>query len=345
MKPDELENTYKAARVSSRPCVVIGICTFQRNDLLLDLLTSIEAQTGSVAADVSLVIVDNNPVPSVPHARVNSATKFRCEIVHEPRAGLVHARNRLFEIADSIGADWLIGTDDDVVVAEDWLSQWIKGIDAVDGDILLGSINLSFSDGVSPFIPQRPFSMPQAGKAPRVLATGNYAVSKKVFSQTGGLGLRFHHDFNQIGGEDAEFFLRAKRQHGTPPYGWPHALIYEEQRGNRLTLRYHLNRTLCTQLNGFYIAALHRREGLLEKPAPLALMLTRRTIKSFGKSMIALSVGVLRLPFTPKGGQQTIGIGLEHLARAFAIAPYLLGTRYRRYGVAAPESTEHPSTS
>jgi hypothetical protein len=322
-----------AARRSSRPVIAVGICTFQRNDLLLDLLKTIDVQTGAVEADVSVLIIDNNPRPSVPQDKVLAATKYKVTVVHEPRPGLVNARNRLFELAEETGAEWLIGTDDDMTVAKDWLSQWIKGIKELSADIMLSDINSTYSGTISSFVPQRQSARPELGKPPRILATGNYAISRSVFSQKRGLGLRFHPDFNQIGGEDSEFFLRAKRQHGIVIAGWPNAIAHEEKSGHRLTLRYHLHRTLCAQMCGFYIAALHRKHRIIENPAPLGLMLTRRTINSVGSSLYVLSLGLLTLPFAPARGQRTIGIGLEHLSRAFAVLPFLFGKSYRRYGL------------
>lgn len=332
----------KAARISSRPFVAVGICTFQRTEPLIELLESIGAQTGQIDADVVILIVDNNPTPSVPQDRVRKSTPYNVRIVHEPRTGLVHARNRLFELAEETGADWLIGVDDDATVAKDWLAQWMQGTSKMEAKILLSDIQLMFSDAVSPFIPQRQFAQPAEGKPPRVLATGNYAISREVFARNGGLGLRFHPDFNHIGGEDAEFFLRAKRQHGIVLSGWPNARVYEKQRGHRLTLRYHLNRTLCTQMCGYYIAALHRKDHILKKPRPMAIMLTRRTIRSIGKGLAALTSGALTLPFDRSLGKKTIGIGLEHMTRAYAVVPYLFGKASRRYGVVSSTSTEPP---
>jgi hypothetical protein len=220
-----------------------------------------------------------------------------------------------------------------MTVAKDWLSQWIKGIKELSAEIMLSDINLTYSGTTSSFIPQRQSAKPELGKPPRILATGNYAISRTVFAQKRGLGLRFHPDFNQIGGEDSEFFLRAKRQHGIVIASWPNAIAYEKQRGHRLTLSYHLNRTLSAQTCGFYIAELHRKNRIIENPAPLGLMLTRRTIKSVGSGLYVLSLGLLTLPFATARGQRMIGLGLEHLSRAFAVLPFLFGKSYRRYGV------------
>lgn len=299
---------------------------------MIELLESIGAQTGEIDADVVILIVDNNPRPSVPLDLLREITPYNVTVVHEPRSGLVHARNRLFALAEETGADWLIGVDDDVIVAPDWLSEWIRGPNAAGTDILIGSVELKFHASASPYLSRRPFSNPEVGKEPRVLATTNYAISQRVFSQSNGMGLRYHPSFNQIGGEDAEFFLRAKRQHGCAPKGWPDARVTEAQNGRRGTLRYHLNRTLCSQMNAYYIAALHRRDKLMNKPAPLALMLIRRTVRNLVRGLLHLGTGVATLPFSRTAAQQTIGMGLSYVTRAFAVVPYILGKKYRRYG-------------
>jgi glycosyltransferase involved in cell wall biosynthesis len=334
------QKKQKAARGSPRPFVVIGICTFQRNDLLIALLESISHQTGPIEAEISIVIVDNNPTPSVPQERIRRAASYQCQIVHEPRTGLIHARNRLFEVVEAAGADWMIGVDDDATVAEDWLSQWLRGINTAKADIFVGAIRPVYADNASPYISRRDLSIPKEGETPVVLTTANYAVSKKVFSRTAGVGLRYHPDFNQMGGEDAELMLRAKRQYSIVNHGWPRALVYEEQGGERLTLRYHLKRTFCTQLNGFYISVLHRKDGILNNAAPLPVMLTRRTIRNFVKGVFALISGVVMLLFVRKDGQERIGQGLANFARVLSIFPFLFGATIRRYGITTPNGSE-----
>lgn len=169
-------------------------------------------------------------------------------------------------------------------------------------------------------------------------STGPIVLSGAVesYPEQDQLCLNSCHIFNPLtvtGGEDSEFFLRAKRQHGIVIASWPNAIAYEKQRGHRLTLSYHLNRTLSAQTCGFYIAELHRKNRIIENPAPLGLMLTRRTIKSVGSGLYVLSLGLLTLPFATARGQRMIGLGLEHLSRAFAVLPFLFGKSYRRYGV------------
>ncbi|WP_342070774.1 glycosyltransferase family 2 protein [Yoonia algicola] len=335
-KPYSCIQDQEAAGKPLRPSVVIGVCTYKRNDRLQELIKSLNSQTGPIEADVSLLIVDNNQVPSVSHDLVGSDTHFPYQILHERKAGLANARNRLFETADASGAEWLIGVDDDELLETSWLSEWIRGINSASREILIGEVSLEYPINASPYIPRRPIAKPDAPKKSFVLGTGNYAVSQKVFSQDRGIGMRFSAEFNEIGGEDAEMILRAKRQHGLAYQRWPYPAVREEQRGDRLKLRYHLTRAIHTQRNGFHIAALHRRNKTLKNATPLAVMLTRRTSKSLVRGVSNLSVGVFWLPFERKTGQQKIGIGLEHLARAWAIIPFVLGIKRRRYGASEP---------
>ncbi|KQI73158.1 hypothetical protein AN191_04540 [Loktanella sp. 5RATIMAR09] len=307
---------------------------------MLELLESIGGQTGQIDADIVILIVDNNPIPTVPRDRVRNSTPYSFRVVHEPQTGLVHARNRLFDLAEEADADWLIGVDDDVIAEPDWLSEWIRGLNVADTDILIGSVELTFHASASPYLSRRPFSNPETGKEPRVLATTNYAISQRVFARSKGLGLRYHPAFNQIGGEDAEFFLRAKRQYRYVTHGWPSALVTEAQNGDRGTLLYHLNRTLCTQMNAYYIAALHRRDKLMDKPAPLAFVLIRRTVRNLVRGLLRLGAGIATLPSSRTAAQQTIGMGLSDMTRAFAVVSYLLGKKYRRYGNTATHGTD-----
>jgi len=144
--------------------------------------------------------------------------------------------------------------------------------------------------------------------------------------------LRFDLSFNECGGEDLEFFLRAERAHDWLPYWLPDAIVYENWAGERATLRYRLKRTLRIQISAYQVAQLHRRLGIhgsrLGNMARLLLRINRHTIYGAFGMLCGLAV----FPFQPCKGRHLIGGALERGARAIAFLPFVFQMTPIAYG-------------
>ena len=314
----------------SQPFLLIGVCTRGRPELLERLLRSLAANKLPETHKAALLVVDNNPTPTVERGYVEQLTGFSVHVVHQPKAGLVNARNALFDAAETLGADWLIGIDDDEWVAPDWLVQWCRGIATGASQILVGRAELIHEDGGNIFRARRQFRDVTAGVPSRLFGTCNYAVGKSVFSTVEGLGLRFDGRFNTSGGEDAELMLRAKRKHNVVPYGWPYALAFEERTGPRAHLRYALRRSMQDRIVALKIARLHREMGLVR--GHILLLAAKRTSDSLIFGCGRLALGIIRLPLGRQRFGQDVGLALEHFARVLAVIPFLAGKDTVTYG-------------
>lgn len=242
--------------------IIIGICTRQRNVLLRRLIDCICTQPVPAACDVLVLVVDNNDAPMVQPVLKDMATDFPIDVVHEPKVGLVHARNRALVEASARKADWFIGVDDDEWVAEDWLAQFIRGFQTLDRPILLGPCEYVHGAGLSPYLGPMRFPVRKAGQRPSVYATNNFALRRDVFDPEHGPALRFNPRFNESGAEDTEFLLRAQRLHGWTPASWPDAVVYESWDGPRNTLYHRMRREWRVRRTWHGIAWLHTRMGL-----------------------------------------------------------------------------------
>jgi glycosyltransferase involved in cell wall biosynthesis len=115
------------------------VCTYNRADSLKDTLDSLVRQR--VPDDVSwnVIVVDNNSTDHtqemVSRYRDNGCVGIR--YVFEGRQGLSQARNTGISEADS---EYVLFTDDDVVVAEDWVAQAIAAFRETDADIVGGRV-------------------------------------------------------------------------------------------------------------------------------------------------------------------------------------------------------------
>lgn len=334
---DHFDVDLRAAPEPVQPFYLIGICTRGRTTLLQRLLLSLAEQSDADLTRVEILVVDNNDEPMVLPEWCAERSRFPVHVTHEPNAGLAHARNHLFDVADDLQADWVLGIDDDEWVDPTWLSEWIRGISRNESDILIGKAELIHEPDGSIFRTLRQFKTPLAGEPATLLGTCNYAINKTVFSKVRGLGLRFHPLFNETGGEDGEFMRRAKRMHNVTPYGWPHARAYEERSGQRAGVRYMLRRLMQDRINSYTIANLHHEMGIMEGELPFAFMVLKRTNNSLIYGAGRCLLGIAKLPMGPLNAGREFGRAMEHFVQAFAIVPYLTGWRRRGYGAKATE--------
>ncbi len=315
-----------------KPLIAIGICTRQRNALLRRLLKSIVAQPKPLNYDVKIIIVDNNDTPTVTDEIIGLSLEFPVELIHEPKAGLVYARNRVLTAATQADADWLIGVDDDEWVAPDWLEQFIIGIETLDAPIIVAAKNVEYPSDTTPYLEQLQSPQTPAGEITVVHSTANFAMRNTVFNPDYGPGLRFALEMNQIGGEDYELMLRAKYAYDMKAVKWPYAVATEVYEGKRTTLRYHFKRRLMDQVSRYYVSALHCKAGLRGTRARNAmrmLLLTNRFV-IYGTGRILL--GSLLCILINSNGRMVIGNGILTWARALAVFHYLLGMDTPLYG-------------
>ncbi|MEL7180821.1 MAG: glycosyltransferase [Pseudomonadota bacterium] len=317
-----------------KPVIAIGICTRQRNALLRRLLESIWKQNFSYKYDLKVIVVDNNDAPTVtPHIVTPPEPQtFEVFLVHEPNAGLANARNRVLDIATELNAQWLIGVDDDEWVAADWLSGYITAFETLETSIIVGAQRTVYPDTLSPFVEKRQQEQLPAGAPSRVFSTANYALHADVFHTKSGLGLRFDPAFNESGGEDFEFMLRAQHQHGIIPLNWPHALAIEPYDGERTGFSYHLKRHLIDQITRYRVWEKHRKLGIRGTTLGNVRKRLRLTMRFAVLGLSGCLRGAAFLFVNREKAAVTFGIGLTNCMRAIAIFPYLFGASTGLYG-------------
>ncbi|WP_022872258.1 glycosyltransferase family 2 protein [Nesterenkonia alba] len=192
--------------------VWVLVCTYQRPELLVELLRSLRKvklplnTAGGTELQVPrLVVVDNAPAPQV-HTTVE-AEYPEAVYLHEPRPGLVHARNTSLDAVPET-AEAVIFLDDDERVTTDWFTALLQAHATSGADIITGPVQPRFADGEPPWLSTygyvRSTDHPE-GPYPRRPATNNTLVTAHWFTQE---KMRFHPAFNLTGGEDSELFDR-----------------------------------------------------------------------------------------------------------------------------------------
>jgi glycosyltransferase involved in cell wall biosynthesis len=98
------------------------ICTFNRAGLLQQALSAVRSCTPPSDCDVEIIIVDNNSTDETPVVvrRLADEPGFPVRYTSEPRQGKSYALNRALGLARG---DLIALTDDDVLPADDWLTN------------------------------------------------------------------------------------------------------------------------------------------------------------------------------------------------------------------------------
>lgn len=277
--------------------ISIIICTHNRSGYLRRVLDSILDNAGDTGIPFELLVVDNNSKDTTRQVVENAAARYREVIryVFEARQGLSHARN--CGIRNAAG-DWIVFTDDDVIVDAGWLSNIHTRI-ASDTDLQAYGgriVPLWNCNSPSWFVKEGPYEMngghivrldlgestaffTPSGKSP---VGANMGFRKTLFDSFG----HFRKDLGkkgkrQIMGDDSEF-CRRLWHHGIDIAYIHDAVVYHGVDKKRLTIPnmfsgyYHIGLSLGLQ-NRFPEGAT-RIAGV---PAFLIKDIVENTMRSF----------------------------------------------------------------
>lgn len=201
--------------MSETPTVCLYVCTFRRNEPLRRLLRSlaVSARRAGPRASIAVVVVDDNPDGSARPVLEEFGTTFERGIHyrHSGAQNISRARNMGLDAAMEIGS-WVMMTDDDVVVPEDWFERYLDIQARTGADAVTGPLLLTFDRDSPPWLRSQPFAtvglMPgDEERSTDICATGNSMVSTAWLRDHP--DIRFDRDLGEAGGEDMVFYRRA----------------------------------------------------------------------------------------------------------------------------------------
>ena len=103
----------------------VVICTWNRADLLGQTLARLGGARVPAGLRWEVLVVDNRSTDHTPTVLADHPERLPLRTVREGQQGLSHARNR--GLAEAAG-DWVVFTDDDVLVDPDWLAEVAAGV-------------------------------------------------------------------------------------------------------------------------------------------------------------------------------------------------------------------------
>ncbi len=104
--------------------VTVAICTWNRCELLRQTLEQMTRLLIPVGLEYEILIVDNNSTDATEQVVTDFAGRLPVRRIFESRPGKSFACNRAMEEARG---DYILWTDDDVLVAETWLAAFMAG--------------------------------------------------------------------------------------------------------------------------------------------------------------------------------------------------------------------------
>lgn len=230
------------------PRIALAVCTYQRNDALVDLLESVLAAAAETpGAEVGVVVVDDNADGRAEPIAERYAPKFALGVEYRKsgQANISIARNLGLEGAIEM-ADWVAMTDDDCIVPVDWFLEHLRAQAVHDADATTGTMRLTFPEDGPGWIREQPFdqigimALPDQTEMERC-ATNNSMVRAAWLRAHP--EIRFDPSLGKTGGEDMVFY-RAAVNAGLRARFAASAPVFEIEPLSRATFRYQLSRSL-----------------------------------------------------------------------------------------------------
>jgi glycosyltransferase involved in cell wall biosynthesis len=109
--------------MAARLGITTAICTWNRSKSLSATLLSLQQLTIPPGIDWEVLIVNNNCADDTDEVVERFADRLPIRLLHEKRQGLSNARNCAVEAAKG---DYILWTDDDVIVDPNWLVAYVN---------------------------------------------------------------------------------------------------------------------------------------------------------------------------------------------------------------------------
>jgi len=292
-------------------------------------LASLLAQRSLEDCRLDIVVVDNDSRPEARDlvAGIAAHAPVPVHYRHEPEPGIAVARNCAIAAALELDADWIAFIDDDETASPDWIANLLAAAERHGADVVEGETIRRYPTRLPPFVvAYQPRCEPEG--TPLEYACTNNVLFKTWIIRPDGAGLRFDETFNVTGGEDLDFFLRA-RAAGAGMVQTRAAKASEAVPAARLTLRSHLARLSGEAASN----ALFARQG--RHPETTVPACARRMVTRFLIGIAYVLAAPLFLLFGLTRFEGAVVRGARRLAWSYGTARGLLGrlpAPYRHVG-------------
>jgi succinoglycan biosynthesis protein ExoM len=304
--------------------LLVAVCTYCRPKMLsafLDACTSLQPVPG---LSLEILVVDNDPTGSA-RGVIEAAETPPMPIRYcvEPERGIANARNRVLSEAIALGAAYLALIDDDEVMKPDWLIELYRVMQETGADAVGAPAYWDLPENAPAWQHALPTSprheilhrhRKKKSKAWLYPSTNNVLMKAAIYRD---LGIRFDARFGMTGGEDTDFFARAKKA-GARYAFTKNAAVLEHVPPSRLTLKWRFWRWAGVARGNVRMYRLHHG--------------SRAAWKHYlPRSLLNFITGPVLLIAAPFAGPETLLRGLKHLGGSLGMLQELLGHKSEEY--------------
>ena len=302
--------------------VTVGICTYQRGELLRRLLLSLSRQEfkQTTKPEIGVLVVDNCPRFSASEIIEDVQTQIGVatfDYVLHGAVNIASGRNAVLSNVPAT-ADYLALIDDDELPSATWLEELLLVASRTQAEIVCGPVIPVLREREPAWFRHDFYSVDgfEDGAELYEGITGNALLSRILLER----GLRFDEGFGMSGGEDQVYF-RLAHAAGAVIRWAARAVAFEEVEVNRLQRSYLLRRELR---KGTTL-------GLIDKGRSKGLR--RRSVRRSAtavKWMVIGAVLILRGAVGRGDGAVVVDGGMR-MARGLGMVLGLCGVRYDLY--------------
>jgi succinoglycan biosynthesis protein ExoM len=211
--------------------------------MLRRVLESCENISPDARSNIRFIIVENGSAETAQDIVSDFKAGLAIEYTHEPRVGIVYARNAAVDAFLKTDAKWMATIDDDETVDAGWLTAMLDAIETYPrGKTFAGPHHRITPQGANRWLASKPMQNPKTGTPHWNASTANALFSREVF-ELDAMNLRFHPMFNLSGGSDTFLFFQLKDL-GEDVLWVREAECFEPTVIERTRLRFRIKRTI-----------------------------------------------------------------------------------------------------
>ena len=232
--------------------ILICIPTYNRNESLIDCLTSIKKLKNNNSFKIKVLIVDNS-INNNSHEiikRLNKKPIIKIYQAHEKKRGIVFARNKCLQISRKLKPDYVAFIDDDCTIDKNWLKNIFKLLNKINADVITGpQLYKGQNENNSMFLFEKKYK--------KKLLKVNWAASNNVFFKFNILrqekNIKFDKNLNKFGiGEDQLFFSIINKI-GYKIYWSQNVIVTEKIHQHRTSINWVKERSKRLGILGHYL--------------------------------------------------------------------------------------------
>lgn len=307
--------------------LVIAVCTAQRPKMLQACLDSLDKLIRPEGTELSVVVVENDPVP---HFVAEVAEQAQAQISipvffhHEKRKGIPFARNAALEAALDQDPDWVALIDDDERAEPDWIEKLLAACKTHNAEVANGPVRRIYEKPAPHWWKSQLLKPRPTGTVITEAPTNNVLLSARIIAPEG-LGLRFDERLT-FGSEDIDFFRRTHAA-GAKMIWVDDAFVEEDIPASRVSTGRLLSRMHMAATSGAFNIVL--REGRTKAAMHFIPKSARRMF--FGA--LATCIGFVLKPFAQTRGEKLYYYGLIRLMKGSGNLRGLFGRAHNYYDV------------